>query len=504
MRARAVRWWQIVDLLARSAPAPPPELVERALAALRADRESVDETVRTATARSLAGLRLRADLVALFAEDGLAVAGPLLVAAQLDPAGWSEVLATARPEVRALLAATRPDVFRAETIVASSAAIRQPAEPVSISEMIERIAELPDAEPQPTTPSPPPPAARPPLEPRRDERLFRWECDPAGQIGWVDARPRGPLIGRSLARSGSPDGVDRQVAEAFTRRAPFRGAPLRIASGALAGEWQLSGLPAFDPADGRFCGYRGIAEREGAGAGPPAPAGGTNPALAAILHDSDAMRELVHEIRTPLNAIIGFAEIIEGQYLGPAHRHYRDRAGHILRQARTLLEAVEDLDLAARLHAARADRAPGEPLAALLAVLVEESSAALADRRIALKLDRATSRLAAKVDGELARRLVGRLLKAATDAADDGETLRLSASAGEAGATVTIGRPKSTAGHGDEQLFDPAFAPRENGSDALGLGFALRLLRGLASAAGGELAVDAAGFALTLPLAAGE
>jgi signal transduction histidine kinase len=55
--------------------------------------------------------------------------------------------------------------------------------------------------------------------------------------------------------------------------------------------------------------------------------------------DAEALRETIHEIKTPLNAIIGFAEIIDGQYLGPAHRNYRQRAAEIVAQARMLLAA---------------------------------------------------------------------------------------------------------------------------------------------------------------------
>jgi signal transduction histidine kinase len=66
-----------------------------------------------------------------------------------------------------------------------------------------------------------------------------------------------------------------------------------------------------------------------------------------VLTDPDSLRELVHEIKTPLNAIMGFAEIIEGQYLGPADRGYRERAAEIWRQARLLLTAIDDLDFAA-------------------------------------------------------------------------------------------------------------------------------------------------------------
>ena len=69
-----------------------------------------------------------------------------------------------------------------------------------------------------------------------------------------------------------------------------------------------------------------------------------------MLSDPDSLRELVHEIKTPLNAIIGFAEIIEGQYLGPADHRYRERAGEIVAQARLLLSAIDDLDFAAKIH----------------------------------------------------------------------------------------------------------------------------------------------------------
>lgn len=502
-RARAVRWWQIVDLLARAAPPPSPALAARALAAVRADRDEVDETVRTATARSIAGLRLRPELVAFFAEDKLAVTGPLLVAVQLDSAGWSEVLAAARPEVRALLAATRPEIIPADEKAQRATPPQAPLEPASISEIIGHIAELPDAEPVGAAPSPMPLVSD--VVADAEERLFRWECGPSGQIDWVDVQPRGPLIGRSLARRDSVEGLDPLVADAFSRRTPFRAAPLRIAAGGdLAGEWQLSGLPAFDGADGRFAGYRGIARREATLATAPVRRESPTPALAAILHDSDAMRELVHEIRTPLNAIIGFAEIIEGQYLGPAHRHYRDRAAEILRQSRTLLEAVEDLDLAAQLQSGRRDQASGEPLGTLLATIVDNHAAQAGERGMTLKLDRPAAKLTVPVDAELGRRLVSRLLSASIAAATKGETLRLAASTAGAMATVTLGRPAVTIGHAEAELFDPSFAPGQQASATLGLGFALRLLRGLASAAGGDLVITAEAFALNLPIAGGE
>ena len=125
----------------------------------------------------------------------------------------------------------------------------------------------------------------------------------------------------------------------------------------MAGEWKFSGVPAFEPTDGRFAGYRGIALRE------------TRPSRRrarrdrpSSLPDPDSLRELVHEIKTPLNAIIGFAEIIDGQFLGPADRGYRERAGDIVAQARLLLGAIDDLDFAAKVHSSEANAAAAPTL----------------------------------------------------------------------------------------------------------------------------------------------
>ena len=346
---RAVRWRQLVELLARGGESCTSPMFEQAITVVVRDSPLVDEQVRMAAARAIASLAAPCELVRAFAADRLTVAAPVLAAAKLTAADWAKVAEGASPECRRFIASLRADVPVeepdhepapvAEVAPPPPAAVPPSDSPIpSISEVVARIERLRqarqggEAEPIPA----PPESAEPP-------RLFRWECDEAGDIAWVEGVPRGAVIGRSIARSGDPAELDPGVERAFSMRMPFSDARLELAEGGVAGgAWKISGMPAFDPSNGRFSGYRGIAERD-------QPRRQEVPLFAA--RDPDSLRELVHEIKTPLNAIIGFAEIISSEYLGPADQPYRDRAATIVAQARLLLTAIDDLDLAARLHA---------------------------------------------------------------------------------------------------------------------------------------------------------
>src|SRR6185369_12420972 len=206
---------------------------------------------------------------------------------------------------------------------------------------------------------------------------------------------------------------------AFSLRAPFRDRTMVLAGdGAVSGEWKITGVPAFEPADGRFAGYRGIALRDSPAA--------VRPDTLEILADPDSLRELVHEIKTPLNAIIGFAEIIDGQYLGPADRRYRERAAEIVAQARILLSAIDDLDFAAKVHSTQGSDGRRVDLAEQLDRAADQLRGLAAERNVELDIGRAQRIVPAAVEPELADRLIFRLSSAAIGAADAGETLRLS------------------------------------------------------------------------------
>jgi hypothetical protein len=505
---RAVRWRQLVDLVARAGAQADNPLVEQALQLIRSDRGQVDDALRSAAARAVAALPLPYELVALFASDKLAVSAPMLAAARLEPSEWQQLLGVADDETRQFIGTLHPDI--PAPLPAEVAPDEEPyvehevaadEEPLvereiargqaipSISDVVARIERLRRGRmQQPPGDYPPgdyPPGAYPP-----DERplpisagassLFRWECGPSGEIAWVEGAPRGPLIGRSIARAEEGEGVDEEVERAFAMRAPFRDAQLSLpGEGSLAGAWKISGVPAFEPADGRFAGYRGIALREANGAYDPVR-NGQHP----LLSDPNSLRELVHEIKTPLNAIIGFAEIIDSQLLGPAHRHYRTRAAEIVAQAKLLLSAIDDLDFAAKLQADRNRPGSGTDLAMLLeqiAAAMRQGASASAPQ---LELSIETRKRRCALEPALAERLVTRFCDALFGAAADGEQLVVHLD-NRSGRCLLWVRPPPQLGAGDG---DPA-----------SVSFGLRLVRGLARIAGGDLTITKARITLALP-----
>ena len=497
----AVRWRQLVDLVARAGSNSASPIVADALTAIRDEAPRVEESLRAAAARAVAALPLPLGLLEYFASDGLTVSAPVLAAATLDTSQWEALVAAADEETKQFIQTLHPEL-KAEPR----------AKPLAPK------AEEPTAEPQPLAPPmPPAPSAAPSLhdvveriERRRRMRLgqtppngdaqaipagspalFRWECGPGGEIAWVEGAPRGPLIGRSIARPMESDGdrVDQDVVRAFAMRAPFRDAFLTVSGGGpVSGEWKISGVPAFEPSDGRFAGYRGVALRETTEA-PPAAA-----QVHDLLADPDSLRELVHEIKTPLNAIIGFAEIIEGQYLGPADRGYRERAREIVRQARLLLTAIDDLDFAAKVHSASGAARERVDLAALVDRETKELKECAAERGVEVDVLRPRGEIVAAVQPELADRLLFRLFEASVEQAAAGERLTLSADLAVEGARISVSRPAALRGMLDREVFGIRADER-----AVGAGFMFRLVRGLARIAGGDLMGGRDSFALVFP-----
>lgn len=466
---RAVRWRQLVELVARAPSDGDGDLVGQAIGEIESGRTSVDERIRVAAALAVASLPLPAGLVSAFAADSLNVAAPILASARLTASEWKHVAAAASEECRGFIAAMRSDQPQPAEAAARRADDHPPIP--SISEVVARIERLRQSHDDDH-------GSYGHSQAGDSPRMFRWECNEAGEIDWVEGAPRGVLVGQSIAHAASSSGVDRSVERAFASRAPFHDGHLEMpADFSLGGIWKISGVPAFERSSGRFAGYRGVAERsDGTGLSPNEPA---------------SLRELAHEIRTPLNAIIGFAEMITGEYLGPAGSRYRERASEIVAQAQLLLTAVEDLDFAARLNSASAGDRPGFDLGELVQSMVPTLRQLAVSKGSALDSSRASDDLAVSFHPELAQRLITRMCGVAIDAAE-GESLSLSVEERGASCCVSISRPAALRGQSDTELLG-------SGDDTFAKGFSLRLVRGLARAAGANLLLASDAFILELP-----
>ncbi len=517
--ALAAKWRQLVDLVAQRREGS--DIQDEAMAWLRANRGSVPAEARREVARSLAGRRVSPAALAFFAEDLPAVASPLVGGARLSSDEWLELLPRLGPVARGVLRHRRdlpPAVvqglarFGAGDFALGGQVAAAPAEE-SLSPAAERseaqirdlVARIESFRRRRDAAAGAAAAAEPV---RVDE--FQWETGPDGVILWVEGAPRGPLVGQSIASIAERGqfGVDGQAAGAFEKRAPFRDARFSVpGGGAASGDWRISGVPFFDSAQGNFLGYRGSARRprvdEVAHAAGPAeaPAGLFGTDLPA-----DSLRQLIHELRTPLNAIIGFAEMIDGQYMGPAALSYRSRATDIMDQARRLLSAVDDLDTAARIETQRLQLSESSVDAVALLCRLHDAYERVARQRgsrIVIEIERDLPD--AKVEIDAAERMFARMLAATIGLAREGETITATMAMGEESARkmlcLSIDRPKAIEGLDESALLDPGYSPDGDwpGAPALGLGFALRLVRNLAEAVGGALEIGAGRFFLYLP-----
>nr|WP_221240559.1 HAMP domain-containing sensor histidine kinase [Sphingobium boeckii] len=521
--ARDVAWRQLVDMLAQGRGDADEQ--DAVIDTLRAWRPGIAEEQRLIAARALAGRRITPALLVLFAEDRVSVAAPLVRSVQLRAEEWIALLPALPPPVRALLRHREdlePDVRHAlavfgaadliiegpatatvamdGTIMPLASLADSPVGGVRIRDLVNRI-EAYQREKSPERFAPPAETRTPP---ERAES-FRFETSSDGIMVWIEGAPRGALIGLSIAATGEvvDGGVDGHVAGAFRRRAPFKDARLTVAgAGASAGEWRISAVPFFTAQEGRFTGYRGTARRPRIDE-VARPAG-----LFGSGFRPESLRQLVHELRTPLNAILGFSEMIDGQILGPAAQDYRVHAQEIRGEARRLMAAVDDLDTAARAdsNALRLEQADLDGGAVLTDICT--GLAPLTDERgVTLRISVAPALPLLSVDPLALERMYGRLISSIIAVSAAGEILPVSLAMDDASPLIAlrVKRPGALVGQAERALLDPGYSPEGDWPDAplLGLGFALRLVRNLAEAAGGAFAIGAEDFVLRLPAMAG-
>ena len=205
------------------------------------------------------------------------------------------------------------------------------------------------------------------------------------------------LKGRHLFGFGGFEdaGLDAQPATSLVAaRVPFRNRRFVVkpAEGGGPRYVQLSGVPVFEEASGRFVGYRGtgtdvtravIAEQERAEGRRALERAheelkqnsrhleeALRQARAAAEAKSQFLARMSHELRTPLNAIIGFSEAASLRIFGGINERYADYFNNILRAGRHLLRLIEDVLDATRIDSGKLRV---EPRAVRLRELMEDA-----------------------------------------------------------------------------------------------------------------------------------
>ncbi len=487
---------QIVDLIGRGRAPADAALLTR----LRQVRGRVAEASRIAAARSLALMDPPVALIDVFVEDVPDVAATALRVVRLDSAAWDALLPRLGPFGRSILRQRRDLAPSVERALATFGAVDfqlgyRPVEPApapaaapdgerfEVAALVHRIAAHQRAHADAISPL----------------GAFQFETDAAGMIRWLDAAPRGAVIGLSLDHRGglwADAAVDGIAAGAFRKRAAFTGARLMVpGESPIAGEWRIAGTPMFDHATGAFTGMRGQARR------PRADERAGRAAERDRAVGAEGLRRLVHELRTPTNAIAGFSELIEQELLGSVASSYRDRAADIRRHVAGLIGAIEDLDLAARIDGHALDHRDGvTPVPALLERVAEELAPLAALRGAELVLP-ARRDVAWALDPHDAERLVSRLFATVLSAAQPGERLTAALVAGVGTLALAVVPPTAFADRDEAALLalDDEEAGADDGAPLLGVGFALRLVRNLAAELGGRFVIAAGLFTLLLP-----
>lgn len=518
--AKAIFWRQCVDLLAQldrgNGDPGDADAADELSARLGALRSEVPTAVKLASIREL-GPRLRsARLARLLLEDDSAVIVAAMRAVRLKDSELARLIAGAGPLARSILRG-RADIGplgrRAlDSFGTADLALEQPAradvaelteaeagaETSQIRQIVERIERFKqERRPREAAPPSDEPEAVPDSVASTDG--FTFVTDVAGTFVDAAGGDRSALIGLSLSRSPADDagGVDGQVFGAFRKKTAIRDGRLIIASGPLAGDWLVNADPRFDPANGRFLGYSGDART--ARELDKAPRVAAEPEAGGATATS--LRQLIHELRTPLTGMMGFAELIQAQLLGPVHDGYRALAGDIVTDVRSLVDILDDLDSANRhdRRPATADTAGADVGASLARAVARYATDQRGTSR--LLLSAASDLPAAAVAGTVAERIALHLVRAVAACLNDESRVIVCTQESEA-LMISIARPSLLAGLDEAMLLDPGYdhAPDGDGTPPLGIGFTLRLVKRLAYANGGSFAITHDALQLTLPV----
>jgi signal transduction histidine kinase len=210
----------------------------------------------------------------------------------------------------------------------------------------------------------------------------------------------------------------------------------------------------------------------------------------ALRSKSEFIAHMSHELRTPLNAVIGFSEIIAGEFFGPSgHPKYGEYARDIGEAGRNLHAKIGDILEFANIEAGRYPlRAEAVDLAALALACVDEQQGRAFSRRISLSLAFGESGQV-RADAGAVRRILTNLIVNALAYTAEGGMVRAEVRFQEGAGILTVSDSGAGFNTRESALAGKPFQRFDRKSGVTGAGLGLAIAMELARLMGGAVRV---------------
>lgn len=207
----------------------------------------------------------------------------------------------------------------------------------------------------------------------------------------------------------------------------------------------------------------------------------------------DFVHHVSYELRSPLTNIIGFAQLLGTETVGPLNEKQRDYTAHIMRSSGALLAIINDiLDLASIDNGALALELDEVDVAETIAQAAAGLHDRLTDTKLTLKVEIAPQTGPLRADGKRLRQVLFNLISNAIGFSSPGQTIKVIAGRNGGDVRITV----SDEGRGipaevKEKVFD-RFESHSLGSKHRGVGLGLSIVRSIVELHGGRVELDSA------------
>jgi two-component system, chemotaxis family, CheB/CheR fusion protein len=213
----------------------------------------------------------------------------------------------------------------------------------------------------------------------------------------------------------------------------------------------------------------------------------------ASLVKSQFLATMSHELRTPLNGVIGLADLLETEVLGPTTAQQKETLSRIRRSAWHLVRIIDEILAYARSETGRTEvRRERVPVTQVVRDVVDMFEPASDEREASVRLTAPDEPLFVETDRAMLTQIVTNLAENATKFSESPVDIRVSVEDDWIQISVEDGGPGIPAER-QEEIFEPftqldASLTREQGGTGLGLAIARRHARLL----GGDVEVQSA------------